>query len=135
MSTLGQKPQYALKSVKSHLSSAFTTIEYLMLDYGYLRIKPDEDHPMPAPELGVHLYQLCLEMERLRNHVDSITDWTRESLGLKKLKPREGANLYATDQAKHFVTMWMETRGMSDEEMTAYLEKYAAEVGSKGMET
>ena len=121
-----------MKSVKSHLSSAFTVIEYLMHDHGDLEIKPPKDHWLSAPQLGCHLYDLCVQMEKIRDQVDEITDWTREALELSKLKPREDTHWYRLNSAKHLMKLRFEMKDMSPDEAREYLESLTNQLPSAG---
>ena len=114
------------------MSSAFTVIEYLMHDHGDLEIKPPKDHWLSAPQLGCHLYDLCVQMEKIRDQVDEITDWTREALELPKLKPRDNTHWYRIDQTKHLMKVAIDIDGMTEAEAAAYFKEKFSKLPSAG---
>ena len=110
-----------LAVVKGQLNTAKRRFIQIANEAGDLRLDSERHKGTERDLIGLQCYALCINVETLFRHVDSLTALIRQKADLPVTKPNENNYFFQEEMLKEMNRIRHAIKGMSEEEAHSYL--------------
>lgn len=121
MATAGTEISKDLAIIKGQLSATQTRLAAIMVNHGEELLSHDSGQEKPEIPIGVHVFQLLIQLEIYREHVDKFTTSVRQKYGMKELVIRRDQKRLRNQFMQTVKDLQDKIRDLNEDELKAFI--------------
>lgn len=121
MATAGTEISKDLAIIKGQLSATQTRLAAIMVNHGEELLSHDSGQEKPEVPIGVHVFQLLIQLEIYREHVDKFTTSVRQKYGMKELVIRRDQKRLRNQFMQTVKDLQDKIRDLNEDELKAFI--------------